>query len=168
MTHENPLRHLSPSPLPQPGDLSVHLQVKSQLAAFGESMERDSAAQRGEVATLVQSAAERGKEFIDDTLQLSNVQASRCGLRSACQIRLTLTETIRSVGTTDMQRTAQLQDGCADGLHKIVAVTLIMTSLHVWAVWQQKHLSFSAYKFGSRDAAYTHHLHSKAVVSKYV
>ena len=56
----------------------MHLQVKSQLAAFGESMERDSAAQRGEVATLVQSAAERGKEFIDDTLQLSNVQASHC------------------------------------------------------------------------------------------
>ena len=58
-------------------------QVRSQLAAFGESMEKDSAAQRGEVATLVQSAAERGKEFIDDTLQLSNVQASYSSLFEA-------------------------------------------------------------------------------------
>ena len=60
-----------------------HMQVRSQLAAFGASMEKDSAAQRGEVATLVQSAAERGKEFIDDTLQLSNVQASCCVCASA-------------------------------------------------------------------------------------
>ena len=59
--------------------LRVHVQVRSQLAAFGGSMEKDSAAQRAEVATLVQGAAQRGKEFIDDTLQLSNVQAShRC------------------------------------------------------------------------------------------
>ena len=54
----------------------MRAQVRSQLAAFGNSMEKDSAAQRGEVAVLVQNAAERGKGLIDDTLQLSNVQAS--------------------------------------------------------------------------------------------
>ena len=46
------------------------------MAAFRDSMEKDSTAQRSEVATLVQRAAERGKDFIDDTLQLSNVQVS--------------------------------------------------------------------------------------------
>jgi hypothetical protein len=57
-------------------------QVRSQLAAFGDSMEKDSAAQRSEVTTLVQRAAERGKDFIDDTLQLSNVQARRMTVRT--------------------------------------------------------------------------------------
>ena len=50
--------------------------MRSQLAAFSDSMENDSAAQRSEVTALVQRAAERGKDFIDDTLQLSNVQVS--------------------------------------------------------------------------------------------
>ena len=49
--------------------------VAAQLAAFRGIMDKDSAAQRGAVAGLVGAAAERGKHFVDATLQLSNVQA---------------------------------------------------------------------------------------------
>lgn len=49
--------------------------VSSQLAAFQSSMEKDSAAQSAEVGALLRSAADRGKGFVDATLQLSNVQA---------------------------------------------------------------------------------------------
>ncbi len=113
----------------------AHPQVKSQLAAFGESMEKDSAAQRGEVATLVQSAAERGKEFIDDTLQLSNVQASHCGLTMGLPDSPD-THRTRMVGSAKLQRTAQLQDGHADGVHDIVAITLMMIQSFLRAVLQ--------------------------------
>jgi len=46
--------------------------VSSQLAAFQSSMEKDSAAQSAEVGALLRGAADRGKGFVDATLQLSH------------------------------------------------------------------------------------------------
>ena len=51
--------------------------VRRQLSDFRGAMERDGAAQRAEVAGAVGHAIGRGKDFVDATLQLSNVAALR-------------------------------------------------------------------------------------------
>ncbi len=49
--------------------------VGDQLSGFAADMERDSKAQRLECATAVDAVAARGGAFIDDSLQLGNVEA---------------------------------------------------------------------------------------------